>query len=591
MDYIWKMHAKRADFKAIAEKFNIDMVVARVLRNRDIVGDDAIERYLSFEYDGLHESCLMADMDKGCNIIKDKLNQGKKIRIISDYDVDGVTANYILYDGLTNLGGNISYDIPDRMKDGYGINDRIINEAYQDDIDTIITCDNGIAACKAIELAKSFGMTVIVTDHHEVPYELDDAGNKIYKLPPADAVIDIKREDCNYPFKGLCGAGVAYKFIKNLYRLMNVGWEDESKYMDILAIGTVCDVMELVDENRIIVKNGMAVIENTNNVGLRALLKVNELLGKTIRTYHLGFIIGPCINAGGRLESAKLGLRLLLQKDAVEAEKLAGELYQLNATRKDMTNHAVEEAIQIVAENYMQDNVLVVYMPKLHESLAGIVAGKVREAYYKPVLIVTDGENGMLKGSARSIEGYHMFDELTKASGLLEKFGGHELAAGFSLLKENLDTLRRTLNDNETLTEEQLIPTLYIDVPMPIGYINFKLLDDLELLEPFGNGNEKPVFGQSGLKVKSVRMMGATKSFAKIIFMDKSGYEIEAIDFNGNNFIEAINMWFSVEDCDRMLKGLSNNVVLDVAYYPDINEFNGRRSIQIKPLAYRKHEE
>lgn len=589
MEERWTMYAKRADFKTIGDKYGIDQVVARVIRNRDVIEDEDIRTYLFGGLKDTHDPFLMMDLEKGCKIIIEKIKENKKIRIISDYDVDGVMSNYILLDGLKRAGADISYEIPDRMLDGYGINERIINDAYADGIDTIITCDNGIAAFPAIELAKSKGMTVVVTDHHEVPYDVDDDGLRHYKLVPADAIIDNKREDCTYPFKGLCGAGVAYKFIRALHGLLGIAWDDEDRYLDMLAIATVCDVMELIDENRIYVKYGMKVIERTKNVGLKALLVVNNLYGKTIKGYHLGFVIGPCINATGRLESAKQGLDLLLEKDADAASKKASELLALNQTRKDMTNKGVDEAIALVAERYMDDKVLVVYMPTLHESLAGIVAGKVREAYYKPVLVVTDAENNMLKGSARSIEGYHMFDALTECKELLTKFGGHELAAGFSLEKDKLDEFRRMLNKKQKLTDEELTPVIRIDVPMPIGYIREELVEQLDLLEPFGKANEKPIFAQAGLKVKRATYRGAEKRIVKIDFMDEAGYTIEAIDFNANKFVESIKMWFTDEECDKMFKGLPNDIQLDVAYYPDINEYNGRRTVQIKPSAYRKH--
>lgn len=588
MEYKWTVYAKRADFKAIGETFHIDQVIARVIRNRDIIGDYAIEKYLHGTLADLHDPAIMADMDQACKIMSDKIRQGAKIRIISDYDVDGVTSNYILYDAMLALGANVSYDIPDRILDGYGINTRMIREAHEEGIDTIITCDNGISAFSAVELAHELGMTVVITDHHEINYDTDADGNRTYKLPCADAVVDIKRADCAYPYKELCGAGVAYKFIRQLYRMMGVVWEDDEKYLDILALGTVCDVMELTDENRIFVKYGMKVMEKTKIKGLRALLSINNLLGKTIKVYHLGFVIGPCINAAGRLESAKKGLSLLLETDEEEAFRKAKEIYELNVSRKQMTNEAVEEAVQIVEKEYTDDNVLVVYMPKLHESLAGIVAGRLRENYYKPVLVVTDTPEGMVKGSARSIEGYHMFDALTEAAELLDKFGGHALAAGFSLKKENLDLLRKRLNENEHLTKEELTPVVRLDVPMPIGYVSYRLIENLDLLEPFGKGNEKPIFGQSGLMVKRVSMFGADKNFARIFLLDREGHTAEMVDFNGNKFIDSIKMWFSDEDCDRMLKGLSNQVVIDVAYYPEINEYNNTRSIQLKPVAYRK---
>lgn len=590
MEAIWSVYGKRTDFKAIGDKFHIDQVVARVIRNRDVVGDEAIDAYLNGTLEDAHDPILMKDMQKGCKIILDKIKSGKSIRIISDYDVDGVMSNYILLDGLRMAGANVSYEIPDRMLDGYGINERIINDAYNDGVDTIITCDNGIAAFAAIELAKSYGMTVVVTDHHEVLYDMDEAGNKVYKMVNADAVIDVKQEDCGYPFKGLCGAGVAYKFIRCLYDMMGILWDDPLKYIDMLAIATQCDVMSLVDENRIYVKYGLANMIHTENVGLRALLEVCDLLDKKIYSYHLGFIIGPCINATGRLESAKRGLELLLTDDEAEARRIANELKDLNIKRKDMTNEGVKDAIELVETHYMNDNVLVVYMPDLHESLAGIVAGRIREHFYKPTIVLTDSENGLRKGSGRSIEGYHMLDALIECSEYLAKFGGHELAAGLSLEPDKVDLFRQALNDKQKLTEEQLSPKIRIDVPMPISYITTGLVNQLALLEPFGKDNEKPLFGQVNLGVKRATYVGKEHQYIRIVFQDDNGYCIEGMDFNANKFIESIKMWFTDEECDKMLKGLSNNVRIDVAYYPEVNTYGGRTTVQIKPVAYRKHE-
>ncbi|MGN0435230.1 MAG: single-stranded-DNA-specific exonuclease RecJ [Wujia sp.] len=585
----WTVYGKKADFKAIGEQFNIDQVVARVIRNRDIEGADKIRKYLQGTLTDTYNPSSMADMDKGCDIMIDRLNQGKPVRIISDYDVDGVMSNYILYDGLKNAGVDVSYEIPDRMLDGYGINERIIKDAYDDDIDTIITCDNGIAAFSAIELAKRLGMTVIVTDHHDIPYDTLSDGSRSYNMVAADAVIDNKRQDCKYPFKGLCGAGVAYKFIRRLYERLGLVWEDEYRYIEMLAIATVCDVMELVDENRIYVKQGLRVLERTGNIGLRALLERNGLWGKKLQAFHLGFIIGPCINATGRLESAKRGLELLLETDKAKAEKIAEELYELNCTRKDMTNRGVEKALAMAEADYKEDEVLVLYMPELHESLAGIVAGRVREAYYRPVLIVTDSTDDVVKGSGRSIEGYHMYDALNRCKDIFIKFGGHELAAGFSLKRDRLDELRRRLNEEHGMTEEVLTPVVRLDVPMPVSYISEKLIEDLNLLEPFGKGNEKPLFGQTGLRVKRASYVGRDQRFIRITFLDQQGYAIEGMDFNANNFIDSIKIWFGDEECDRMIKGLSNSIVLDVAYYPDINVYGNRHTLQIKPVMYRKN--
>lgn len=588
MESKWVVYGKKADFKAIGEQFNIDQVIARVIRNRDVIGDDAIDMYLRGSLKNVHNPALMADMEKGCQIIRDKIIEKKHIRIISDYDVDGVMSNYILLKGLMEAGALVSYEIPDRMQDGYGINERIIRDAYEAGVDTIITCDNGIAAFSAVELGKELGMTIVVTDHHEVPYEVDENGEKHHALVPADAVIDIKRVDCGYPYKGLCGAGVAYKFIRHLYKLMDIDWPDEGKYLEMLAIATQCDVMELTDENRIYVKEGLKLLARTANLGLQALLEVNQLKGKPLYSYHLGFVIGPCINATGRLESAKRGLELLLCEDKEKAYELADELKQINITRKDMTNKGVDDAIALVNSNDEIDNVLVIYMPALHESLAGIVAGRIRETFYRPVFVITDGEGDMVKGSGRSIEGYHMYDALTECKDLLTKYGGHELAAGFSLEKRNLEAFKKRLLEKQKLTEDELTPVVRIDVPMPLSYITPKLVDELALLEPFGKGNEKPVFAQAGLGVKSARLMGAEGRFIRIYFQDEHGFVMEGIDFNANKFIDYIKMWFSDEECDKMLSGLPNNIKIDVAYYPDINEYNGRCTLQIKPVLYRK---
>lgn len=585
----WTVYGKKADFGLIGQKYGIDPVVARVIRNRDIVSEKDIEAYLKADFSMCHDPFLMADMDKGCRIIAEKIECGKKIRIISDYDVDGVMSNYILLKGLKKAGAVVDYEIPDRILDGYGINERIINDAYTDGVDTIITCDNGIAAFSAIKLAKDLGMTVVVTDHHEVPYEINEDGDRKYNLVPADAVIDIKRIDCKYPYKGLCGAGVAYKFIRSLYKVIDIAWDDEEEYLDALAVATVCDVMELRDENRVYVKRGLKVLENTSNKGLAALIFVNSLKDKSLKAYHLGFIIGPCINATGRLESAQKGLELLLTEDYQEALILAEQLKVLNEQRKSMTEDGVEEAIKLIEEKHSEDKVLVIHIPKLHESLAGIVAGRIREAYYKPVFVFTGDIEGIVKGSGRSIEGYHMYDSLNECKEYLLKYGGHELAAGLSLEGDRLDDLRRALNEKCKLTDEQLIPLVRLDVAMPVSYISEKLIEDLDLLEPFGKGNEKPLFGQSNLAVKCAMKMGKNGQFVKIIFMTEQGFTIEAVDFNGNKFTDCIKMWFSEEECDKMFKGLSNDIRLDVAYYPDINEYMGRRTIQIKPVTYRKH--
>lgn len=584
----WRMHAVRADFNGIAKEFHIDPVAARVMVNRGVSTPDAIRQFLNGTLSDVGDPALMADMTKAVGIMEAKIRGGKKIRIISDYDVDGVMSNYILLMGLREAGANVSYEIPDRKLDGYGINERMIEDAHADGVDTIITCDNGIAAFPAIELGKKYGMTVIVTDHHEVPYETDDAGARKYLMVPADAVVDIKRPDCPYPYKELCGAAVAYKFIRALYSEMGLAWPDEKKYIEYVAIATVCDVMALTGENRIYVREGLKLLPLTDNHGLQALLSLNGLEKKELSAYHLGFVIGPCINATGRLESAKEGLALLLSETREEALAKAEKVVELNNERKDMTKAGTEEAIAQVETMHASDHVLVVYLPKLHESLAGIVAGRVREAFYKPVFVITDAENGGAKGSGRSIEGYHMYDALTEVSHLLTKFGGHELAAGFSLPREKIDDFRKELNAREHLTEQDLTPVKRIDVPMPTSYASIALVRDLEKLAPFGKGNEKPLFGELRLGIRSASTFGKEGQFIRMKLVGAEGFTAEAVDFDAKSFIERIKMWFGEEDCDKMLRGLPNGIKIDILYYPEINSYGGRESVQIRPADYRK---
>ena len=582
------MHTKRADFNALGARFGISPVVARVMVNRGIGTEAAMEEYLHAGLEKTHDPALMKDVEKAALIMKEKIETGRKIRIISDYDVDGVMSNYVLYDGLRTAGADVSYEIPDRILDGYGVNERMISDAHDDGVDTIITCDNGIAAFPAIELAKSYGMTVIVTDHHEVPYETDESGERRYKIVPADAVVDIKQPDCLYPFKEICGAVVAYKFLRVLYKVMDIAWDDELKYIEFLAIATVCDVMSLTDENRIYVKEGLKLLQCTRNVGLRALMKCNSLEGKSLGAYHLGFVLGPCINATGRLKSAQEGLSLLLEKDEAAALDKAKKVVELNASRKQLTIEGTREALEQVEEELQGYNVLVVYLPKLHESLAGIVAGRVREAFYKPVLVVTDGENGMLKGSGRSIEGYHMFDALVEVSNLLDKFGGHELAAGFSLKAENLEGLRKSLNENEHLTAKELTPVKYIDVPMPTSYANIAICEQLEALAPFGKGNEKPLFGELRLNIRRISLFGSEGQYARVTYENEKGLTAEGVDFDAASLKEKLESWFDRETCEKALSGLPNDSRVDILYYPEINEFRGVKKVQIHAVDMRK---
>lgn len=581
MNEAWIIYNKKADFYDLAERFSIDPVIARVIRNRDVVTEEEFDHYLNAKQD-FYAPRLMKDMEKGVAIIKDAIDQKQKIRIISDYDVDGVMSNYILYQGLSKCGAKVDYRVPDRIVDGYGMNESMVREAYDAGIRTLITCDNGIAALLPIAYAKNLGMTVVVTDHHDVPFEYDDDGHKEYIMSVADAVIDPKQQDCKYPFKQLCGAGVAYKFMQVLYPLCGIREEETEKFIEYVAMATICDVMELKDENRVLVKRGLEELNRTGNFGLRALIKVNGLGDKRVQSYHVGFILGPCINSTGRLENARMAMELLSEQKYDRALIKAQKLKELNDTRKGMTEKAVAEAIeQIETTTLIDDRVLVVYLPNTHESLAGIIAGRVRERYYRPTLIVTDSEEGGLKGSGRSIEGYNMFEALSECKDLLTKFGGHPMAAGFSLQAKDLEYFRHKLNVLCELTDAELTPKLYIDVPMPIDYISFELIEQLELLEPFGKGNEKPVFAQKNLSVRSARVLGQKGNMLKLELESENGARMEGIYFQVEEFMENIKLWFGEAEWDQMMKGWLNNVRLDVAYYPSINEYNGMRALQI----------
>lgn len=614
-DMVWTMYGKRADFFGIAERFHIDPVIARVIRNRDVITDEEIDTYLNGGLDRLHDPVMMKNMEKGCSLMLEEIRSRNRIRIISDYDVDGVSSNYILYKGLQRVwehenglpaGDGIDYDIPHRIYDGYGINIRMVDAAAADQVNMIITCDNGIAAFDAVRKAKEYGMRVIVTDHHDIPYDTDENDIRVYKVPEADAVIDHKQPGCEYPCKELCGAGVAYKFIQLLYRMCGIPEAECEAFIEILGIATVCDVMNLVDENRIIVREALHRLSDSSNYGLKALITNSGRDGKKLSAFDLGFIIGPCINAAGRLGDAKTSLEFLLETDSFKANERAIELLNINNTRKDMTEQGTKTAIELLETSdhllmgavpetgvaALSDRVLVMYIPKLHESLVGIIAGRIKERYYRPVLLFTDSEEeGIIKGSGRSIEGYNMYDEINKCRDYFTKFGGHEMAAGFSMEKRNLARLREKMNANCTLDEKLLTPKLRIDVPMPLDYVSIPLTEELEVLEPFGKGNEKPVFAQSGVRVKSARIMGKRQNVLRVSFLMENGGTIEGISFDPEVFISNIKQWFGTNECDKILKGMPSHVVLDVAYYPDINEFAGRRTLQIRLLEYRKHEE
>ena len=583
----WVLLRKGADFQHISEKFHISPRVASLIRNRDVIGDDAIEKYLNGTIADLYDGMLMKDMDKAVAVLGEKIKENAKIRIIGDYDIDGIQSTYILLEGFRMLGADVDSDIPDRMKDGYGLNRNLIDRALEADVDTIITCDNGIAAANEIAYGKELGMTIIVTDHHEIPFDEID-GEKIYRLPPADAVIDPKQKDCVYPFKGLCGAAVAYKLMEALWESMGKDSTDLDDLIENVAIATVGDVMDLEDENRIFVKEGLQMLKRTKNLGLKALIECTGIDKESLNSYHIGFVLGPCINASGRLDTAKRALKLLRVRTQKEADILAGDLKALNDSRKDMTEEAVKLAKeQVETTDLSDDRVLVIYLPDCHESLAGIVAGRIRECYYKPVFVLTDAEDGA-KGSGRSIDGYHMYEELNKCKDILTKFGGHRLAAGLSLEKENIAEFRRRLNENCTLTEEEMKEKVTIDMEMPFLCVTEELVKELELLEPFGKGNTKPIFAARGVTLLGARILGKNRNVLKIKAQDANGSVIEAMLFqNVEGFLKNMEETYGRMEVDALLQGRGGHIKIAVTYYPDINEYMGKRTPQIVITHYR----
>ncbi len=580
----WLIRMKRADFNALSEQFHIDPVVARIMINRDIP-EAQFEGFLHPETENLYDPFMMEDMNQAVRIIIHDIEEGHRIRIVSDYDVDGVMSNYILYAGFKRVGADVDYVIPHRVKDGYGINQEIIEKAAEDGIHTIVTCDNGIAANEALTRAKELGMTVVVTDHHQVPF-LMEGENKHYILPPADAILNPKKETCQYPFDDLCGAGVAYKLIEALFIKREVPEEEMQQFLEFVAVATICDIVSLTDENRIFAVKGLEKLNHSENLGMRALLRVNELSDVTVNEYHVGFKLGPCINACGRLESAVAAMELLTETDTEMAIAKATDLKDMNEERKNMTMEGTEQAEQYI-EQMDPMKVMVIYLEHCHESLAGIIAGRIRESYHHPVLVVVDSDvPGVLKGSGRSIEGYHMFEALQQCSDLLLKFGGHAMAAGFSLQADRFDDFVKAINDNCTLTEEDFVPTIHIDVPMPMSYVTETLIEQLDGLAPFGKGNEKPIFAQKDLSVLSAKIMGKDRNVVKLTLEDKEGAISEGIYFRAQEFEENIVSWFGQEEYDKMLHGWLNNVILNIIYYPTINEFNGNRTLQMQVKRY-----
>ena len=561
----WMVYNKKADFQKIGSEFGIDPVIARLIRNRDIQDMKEIRSYLYGTLAEIPSPWKMKDMERAVQILQKKITQKKKIRIIGDYDIDGVTATCILLKGLKRLNANVDTYIPDRVKDGYGMHEQLIDKALEDGIDTILTCDNGIAAAAEIEYAKKEGLTVIVTDHHDIPFR-DTEDGRIWIIPKADAVVNPKQNDCLYPNKNICGAVVAWKLIWALYERLGIDSDEIWDFLELAAIATVGDVMDLQGENRIIVKEGLKKLSSTSFEGLKALICVNNLEGAEITAYHVGFVIGPCINASGRLDTAARSLELLLADNMEDAMKLADDLYDLNQSRKAMTEQGKGQAIQSIEENNLgKDRVLVVYLPDCHESLAGIIAGRIREAYNKPVFVLTKGSDGV-KGSGRSIEAYSMYEELVKCSDLLMQFGGHPMAAGLSMEEKNVELFRRRLNDNCTLTEQDLIPKIMIDVPMPISYLSKKLTEQLKVLEPFGKGNSKPLFAQKNLRAVGIRVFGRNRNVAKMLLIDVNGIKMDAVYFG---------------EAQEFVDFVQAHDTISVTYYPEINVFQGRENLQV----------
>lgn len=564
MNSKWMVYAKKADFKQIASEYGIDQVLARIIRNRDICGSKDIDMYLNGNLNDIHNPHSMKDADKFVDIITKKIEEHKPVRIIGDYDIDGICSIYILFCGLKAAGADVDYVVPHRINDGYGINEHLIDNAINEGIDTIVTCDNGIAAYNQVRYAKDNGITMIVTDHHDVPFEIKD-DKKVYIVPLADAVINPKQADCDYPFKLLCGAGVAYKLISLLYDRLGLDKKELEDYIEFMAIATVGDIVDLIDENRIVVKYGLKHIAHTKNTGLRALIEECQLDINNISSYHIGFVIGPCLNASGRLDTARQAIELMLCMDNEKAHNMAKELIALNNERKSMTEQETHKAIELVENTgLLKDRVLVIYLKDCHESIAGIIAGRIKERYYRPTFVITNAEDGA-KGSGRSIEGYNMYEEINKCKNVLTKYGGHPMAAGLSLAISDIDIFRKMLNDNAILTDEDLIPKMWIDVPMPVSYANIRLVNQLKLLEPFGKGNEKPVFADRNLYVKTASVIGKNKNVLRCQLETEDGTYVPAVQFGINN----------IDDIPRA------GMRISIIYYPDINTFNGIMSLQI----------
>ena len=607
----WYVAAKKADFNGIGQRFSISPVLARVIRNRDIEGDEAIEKYLHGTIRDLYDPAFLKGSREAVLLLKDKIKGQMPIRVIGDYDADGICSSYILKRGLEACGAVVDTMIPHRMKDGYGLNEHLVDEAYADGIDTILTCDNGIAAYAQIEQAKKYGMTVIVTDHHEIPYEEEplaepdpetgETSRRRYKIPPADVVIDPKQPGDTYPFQEICGPVVAFKLMQLLFA--EFGFDGIStdltsgkrslldELLEFAAFATICDVMPLREENRILVRHGLELMKQTQNVGLHALMEVNQILpwqdGK-LGAFHIGFVLGPCLNASGRLDSAQRAMELLDSKTREAAVAQAAFLKQLNDSRKEMTEEYVKIAVEMIESGPLKDDrVLVVFLPDCHESIAGIIAGRIRERYYRPTFVLTRGEEGV-KGSARSIEGYHMYEEMTKCSSFFTKYGGHKMAAGLSMREEDVEPFRQKINEICTLTEDDLQEKIHIDVPMPVSYVSFRLVEELELLEPFGTGNSKPVFAQKDLKFVSARALGKAGNVLRFTVEDSEQKRWEMMYFGGKDNFEAYAAEkYGQTALDGLYSGKGSPLYFDVVYYPGVNTWQGNTKLQLVMQQYR----
>lgn len=576
----WIEIRKGGNFMEMAKKYGIDPLIARIIRNRDITDEKEITEYLYGGKEALHNPHLLKDADKAAEIIAEGIAEKKAMRIIGDYDIDGVNATYILLEGIRRCGGNVDAAIPDRMKDGYGINEHLIEQALSDGKELLITCDNGIAAINEINFAKEKGMTVVVTDHHEIPYRNTEQGKEFLRSN-ADAIVNPKQNDCLYPCKGICGAVVAWKLVQVLYERMDIPVVEADIFIENAGFATVGDVMDLTGENRILVKLGLKALEHTKNPGMKALIAKNKLSDKPLSAYHIGFVLGPCINASGRLDTAKRSLELLLERDEVKASALAGELVELNESRKYMTQQETQKALeQIEKEGREKDKVLVVYLPECHESLAGIIAGRIREAYQRPVFVLTRGEEGV-KGSGRSIEAYSMFDKMTEVAELFTKYGGHPMAAGLSMREEDIDKLREQLNQKAELSEEDMAEVVRLDAVLPMSYFTVDTIRQLSVLEPCGKSNTKPVFADRNIKITRAGIVGVNRNVLKLHLLDSKGNPVAGVYFGEvEKFLTFLSEKFGSEEVDAAMHGKENSIQFAAVYEPAVDTYSGRESVQ-----------